>query len=75
MVLLQVENDIKALQVALTLAKKEAEEMDGLPDDAAKPFKTKIGRFLTRVEKPFAELNASLEQLKAQLNEVGALAD
>lgn len=68
-----MENDLKAMALSLNLCKKEIEEMEAAGDEAASgPFKAKMGRFLSRVDKPWAELQASLETTKAQLNDVMA---
>ena len=64
----QLENDARTMQMSINLIKKEIEEVDALPDDVAKPFKTKMQRFLQRVEKPWADANASLKALTVLLS-------
>lgn len=66
----QLENDLKAMHLSLTLIKKEMEEMEGLPDEVAKPFKTKMGRFLSRIDKIWQDTNKEMEATRSQLQEV-----
>jgi diaphanous 1 len=66
----QVENEIKALQISMNTIRKELEEMEALSDEVAHPFKTKLGRFMQRVERPWADTNAEFQALQALLTGV-----